>query len=96
MSEVHKHEQAAVSPSLIINLTETSQELGSSCVFRLCVLVCLLCFLVPECVLRLERKGGVRRLHLGAVKHSFGFVVEFSLPTRLFVRVCFSRVVPRV
>ena len=31
MSEVHKHEQAAVSPSFILNLTETTQELGSSC-----------------------------------------------------------------
>ena len=29
MSEFHKYEQAAVSPSFILNLTETTQELGT-------------------------------------------------------------------
>ena len=58
MSEVHKHEQAAVSPSFILNLTETTQELGSFCLFRfLCLFVVFPCSCV--CVLRLERKGGV-------------------------------------
>ena len=30
MSEVHEHEQAAVSPRIILDLTETTQELGTS------------------------------------------------------------------
>ena len=76
VSEVHKHEQAAVSPSFILNLTETTQEPGPFCLFRfLCLFVVCSLFL---CVLRLERKGGVRRLHLGAVE-TFLLDLQLSL-----------------
>ena len=70
--------------------------------------VCLLCFLVPVCVLRLERKGGVRRLHLGAVE-TFLLDLQLSLVclgARSYVVTSFAcaftcarfvfRVVPRV
>ena len=66
MSEVHKHEQAAVSPSFILNLTETTQELGTSCFALVLLFAC--CVSLFLCVCCVWRKGGVRRLHLGAVE----------------------------
>ena len=67
VSEVHEHEQAAVSPSFILDLTETTQELGTLCFFLL--LVSVVFVFLRSCVLHLERKEGVRRLHLGAVRN---------------------------
>ena len=110
MSEVHKHEQAAVSPSFILNLTETTQELGTSCLVFVLVSFSLVacCVSLFLCVLRLERKGGVRRLHLGAVET---FLLDlqlslFCLGARSYVVTSFAcaftcarfvfRVVPRV
>ena len=56
MSEVHKHEQAAVSPSFILNLTEIKQERGTSLSSSWVFFVCLLCFLVPVCVASGEKR----------------------------------------
>ena len=68
MSEVHKHEQAAVSPSFILNLTEATLELGTSSVFFwfLC-----LCFLVPVCVASGVKRGSPTSARGSCEKHSF-------------------------
>ena len=67
MSEVHKHEQAAVSPSFILNLTETAQELGTS------FLAVLVVFVFPCscvcCVWREKEESDVCTWELW--KHSF-------------------------
>ena len=91
MSEVHKHEQAAVSPSFILNLTKTTQELGTS--FPSSFVCCVSLFL---CVASGEKRRSPTFAPGSCGNIPFGFVVESSLLTRLFVRVCFSRVVPRV
>ena len=70
MSEVHKHEQAAVSPSFILDLTETTQELGTSCSFLLCCLLCL-CLLVPVCVASGVKRGSPTFAPGSCEKHSF-------------------------
>ena len=55
VSEVHEHEQAAVSPSFILDSTETTQVGSSrSSWFSLCLLC--LCFLVPVCCVWSEKR----------------------------------------
>ena len=62
MSEVHKHEQGAVSPSFIPDLTETTQELGTSLSSSL-VFLLLVVFVFPRscvcCVWREKKESGV-------------------------------------
>ena len=74
MSEVHKHEQAAVSPSFILNLTETTQELGTSCLVFVLVsfslfACCVSLFLCVCCVWREKEESDVCTWELW--KHSF-------------------------
>ena len=81
MSEVHKHEQAAVSPSFILNLTKTTQELGTawlvllafgSCLFACCVSLFL-------CVASGEKRRSPTFAPGSCGNIPFGFAVEFSL-----------------
>ena len=79
MSEVHKHEQAAVSPSFILSLTETTQELGTSFCFVVffCLLVVFPCSCV--CVASGEKRRSPTFAPGSCGNIPFGFAVEFSL-----------------
>ena len=77
MSEVRKHEQAAVSPSFILNLTETTQELGTS--FPSCLFACCVSLFLCVCVASGEKRRSPTFAPGSCGNIPFGFAVEFSL-----------------